>query len=830
MTGTLTTIGRRTVRLTNLDKVLYPATGMTKGAVIEYLVEVAPALVAHAAGRPVTLKRWVHGVGTPDEPGQVFFQKNLPDGAPDWVPTVDVAHSRRTNTYPVLEEADGAATLAWFGQLAALEVHVPQWRTERDSSIEGKAVHHPDRLVLDLDPGPGAGLADCVVVARACREIVEGMGLTVVPVTSGSKGIHLYAGLDGSQTSEQVSAVARELARSLEKEMPHLVVSSQRKTERAGKVLLDWSQNSGAKTTVAPYSLRGRDRPAVAAPRAWEELDDDLAQLGPDDVVRRLDELGDLLSPLAPNPGKKKGAPRRRAAKGATSASADPDPLDTYRAKRDPSRTPEPFPTTPADVTQDESRPTFVIQDHRARRRHHDLRLEHGGVLLSWALPRLTPADPARNHLAVRTEDHPLEYARFEGTIPRGEYGAGQMTIWDSGTYRAEKLRDDEVIVELEGQPGGGLANDGGPQPVVLALVRTDVTEDRWLAHRIDPARRSRRRVPAPAPLAVSVLPRSDEDAAGLRPMLATATSASDRRDLAREALPGGPWTIEMKWDGIRALCTRGPDGTLVVRTRNGNDVTAAFPELAELSDRVVVPAVLDGEIVAPGDGGAPDFGRLQARLGLTDDREVAAARRSAPVALVLFDVLRAAGQDLTALPIEERREALAAVVDPGGAVALSDVVDLALADALGVSREMGLEGVMLKRRGSTYRAGQRSADWRKVKHIDHADVVVVGWRPGRGSRGATVGSLLVAVERGGELVYAGRVGSGLDDRQLGRLRELVEKDAAKEPLVDDVPAEDARDARWIAHGVRAEVAHSGLTAGGRLRHPVWRGLRPDLG
>ncbi|MGP7961522.1 non-homologous end-joining DNA ligase [Sanguibacter sp. A247] len=825
MTGTPTQIGRRTVRLTNLDKVLYPATGMTKGEVIEYLVAVAPALVTHAAGRPVTLKRWVHGVGTPDEPGQVFFQKNLPEGAPDWVPTVDVVHTRRTNTYPVLDESDGAATLAWFGQLAALEVHVPQWRTDRDDTSGGEVVHHPDRLVLDLDPGPGAGLSECVAVARVCREIVEGMGLTVVPVTSGSKGVHLYAGLDGSQTSEQVSAVARELARSLEKEMPQLVVSSQRRTERTGKVLLDWSQNSGAKTTVAPYSLRGRERPAVAAPRSWDELDDGLAQLGPRDVLRRLDELGDLLAPLAlaPPATPRRGRSRARSATVVTSASADPDPLGPYRAKRDQARTPEPFPVASASPARDEGRPVFVIQDHHARRRHHDLRLEHEGVLLSWALPRLTPSDPARNHLAVRTEDHPLEYATFEGTIPRGEYGAGTMTIWDSGTYQAEKLRADEVIVELDGAPGGGLATDGGPQPVVLALVRTDAEGDRWLAHRVDPARRHRRSASAPH------RPRSDGDAASLRPMLATATDASDRRDLVREAVLGGPWTIEMKWDGIRALCTLGPDGNLVVRTRNGIDVTASFPELGELRDRVVVPAVLDGEIVAPGEGGAPDFGPLQTRLGLTDAREVAAARSAAPVELVLFDVLDAAGRDLTPLPIEERREALAEVVDPGGAVALSDVVDLALADALEVSGELGFEGVVLKRRGSSYRVGQRSADWRKVKHVEHTDVVVVGWRPGRGSRGSTLGSLLVARRSGDGLVYAGRVGSGLDDRQLARLRDLADKDAGSAPLVAGVPAEDARDARWLAHGWRAEVAHSGVTAGGRLRHPVWRGLRPDL-
>ncbi|WP_370520726.1 non-homologous end-joining DNA ligase [Sanguibacter sp. HDW7] len=476
MAGTQTKVGRPALRLTNLDKVLYPVMGTTKRDVVDYLVAVAPVLLPHAVDRPVTLKRWVHGVGTADEPGEVFFQKNFPDGTPEWVPTHDLVHRSRTTTYPVLDAADGPAMLAWFGQLAALELHVPQWRVALDEGEGRDVVHHPDRLVLDLDPGPGAGLPECVVVARACREIVEGMGLTILPVTSGSKGIHLYAGLDGTASSDQVSQIAHELARTLEQEMPKLVVSTQSTAERAGKVLLDWSQNSGAKTTVTPYSLRGRARPTVAAPRAWDELDDDLAHLTPADVLRRVEEMGDLLAPLAPRAAARSS--RSRGGEGGTSRAegadddspADVEPpsgtsdrLATYRAKRDPARTPEPYPDASADPTATaDARPTFVIQDHRARRHHHDFRLEHDGVLLSWALPRLTPADPARNHLAVRTEDHPLDYGSFEGTIPRGEYGAGQVRIWDAGTYVAEKLRDDEVIVELSGRSGGGLATDGG--------------------------------------------------------------------------------------------------------------------------------------------------------------------------------------------------------------------------------------------------------------------------------------------------------------------------------------------------------------------------------
>src|SRR5699024_3194937 len=194
------TIAGRQLGLTTQDKVMYPATGATKGAVIEYSLAVAAVLPPLARGRPVTRKRWVHGVGTAADPGKFFFRKILEEGAPDWLPRVTYEHKTTTNTYPLAEEP---AALAWFGQLAALELHVPQWRFDDDG-----APLRPDRLVLDLDPGKGAGLAECVEVALLCKEFLDDMELAAVPVTSGSKGIHLYAALDGTLTSDDASAVA----------------------------------------------------------------------------------------------------------------------------------------------------------------------------------------------------------------------------------------------------------------------------------------------------------------------------------------------------------------------------------------------------------------------------------------------------------------------------------------------------------------------------------------------------------------------------------------------------------------------------------------------
>ncbi len=284
--------GRR-LRVTNLDKVVYPSTGTTKGEVIAYYTAIAPLLLPLLAGRPVTRKRWVEGVGTADAPADAFFTKQLEPGAPSWIPRQAIQHSDGPKEYPLVQDIP---TLVWLAQVAAIELHVPQWRFS-SAGLPG----NPDRLVLDLDPGPGVGLSQCAEVARIARVLLSGMGLDPLPVTSGSKGIHLYASLPGEQTSDEVSAVVKELARMIESDHPDLATSVMAKAVRGGKVFLDWSQNNGKKTTISPYSLRGRAQPWVAAPRTWEELDaPELAQLDLDEVLARAAAGIDPLAMLRP--------------------------------------------------------------------------------------------------------------------------------------------------------------------------------------------------------------------------------------------------------------------------------------------------------------------------------------------------------------------------------------------------------------------------------------------------------------------------------------------------------------------------------------------------
>lgn len=832
-------VGGRELVVTSLDKVMYPETGTTKADVLAYYAAVAPVLIPAAANRPATRKRWVHGVGTADAPGEMFFQKNLDHSTPGWVPRASITHKERTIQYPLVNDP---ATLAWLAQIAALEIHVPQWRVDS----HGNALP-PDRLVLDLDPGEGAGLAECVEVAKLARIILQDVGLDPVPVTSGSKGIHLYAALDGTQSSEQISEFAHELARSLEADHPELAVSDMKKTLRTGKVLVDWSQNSAAKTTIVPYSLRGRLRPTVAAPRTWRELSSpSLHQLDYEEVLKRVKSGKDPFAVISGR-GRPDALPGGTAGEGRGDG-GDTDPrLEKYRAKRDAASTPEPFTaerhragietagTESAETAGGTLREKFVIQEHHASRLHYDFRLERDGVLVSWALPKGVPTSKTQNHLAVQTEDHPMDYADFEGTIPKGQYGAGTISIWDRGFYECEKwIAGKEVIATLIGQDDGGL---GGARR--FALIHTGRGDDQWLIHLMDPPGAKKGRAPrppaeepapeepepasAPAQKSGGAAPESEPpaapDSAAFTPMLASSGTAAD--------LPDKDWQFELKWDGVRALIV-GDAARIRLISRNGNDMSAAYPELTDRSCWPDRPFVADGEIIAVGPSGRPDFGLLQGRMKLTKAADVAKAQSATPVRLMLFDLLSESGTDLRRLPLRKRRARLEAFFTTSGCpVELSPLIDADVRHILESAEELGLEGVMAKRTDGRY-VGQRSRSWLKLKFERTQEVVVGGWRPGKGERGESVGSLLLGIPAGSKLRYVGRVGSGFSARELKELRQQLDALTRKTSPFEDVPAADASDAHWVSAKLVGEVTYGEWTGSGKLRHPVWRGWRLD--
>ncbi len=897
--ATIELAGHR-LALTRLRKVFYPATGTTKSDVIAYFAEVAHAMIPHLAGRPVTRKRWPDGVNTTP-----FFHKDIGKGVPSWVTRRVIQHSDGPKSYPVV---DSPATLAWCGQVAALELHVPQWRfpdldpvvgadaASRNVDERGFDDVRPDRVVFDLDPGPGVGLADCAVVARAVRARIDG---PLVPVTSGSKGIHLYGRLDGSMTSNEASDFAREIAEAIEAEMPGRVVSKMAKALRPGKVFIDWSQNNGSKTTIAPYSLRGRDRPMVAAPRTWEELaDPELRQLDYREVLDLLAAAPDPMQGLesGDNDGAESRAPGRSARTGSRRAAASPKSastgteskgsastksastksastksastgrapaetastgseqtgsapgngavpdhkLDRYRSMRSAAKTPEPVPE-PGFLPHGNDN-TFVIQEHHARRLHYDFRLERGGVLVSWAVPKNIPPETGQGRLAVQTEDHPLDYADFAGIIPRGEYGGGTVSIWDAGTYSTEKWRDNEIMIVLHGQRAHGR----------YVLIRT--RDNSWLMNRMKdqsadgPAylrdgNDSTDRAHGASSDDTSRKPqlsasgdsgatdrtagnhrrsRPPDPPADLSPMLATAATADQI---------GGDdaWRFEGKWDGIRALATFGSRG-LQLHSRAGNDFTHAYPELQVLTELLAGhTGVLDGEIVALKDG-RTSFHQLQQRMNLAAARDVARVRQSVPVQFWLFDVLHLDGVSLLNKRYDDRRRILEVLPVSGEVCLVPPQLPGPVAEALQHSVDLKWEGIVAKRADSLYLPGKRSRSWLKIKNFDDVEVAIVGWRPGAGRRAGSLGALLVAVpDSDGRLRYAGKVGTGFTDAVLDQLMTTLQPlHRSTSPVADTVPRVDARDAHWVEPTLVGEVTYTEWTPDGRLRAPSWRGLRPD--
>src|SRR3954449_1425967 len=468
------------------------------------------------------------------------------------------------------------------------------------------------------------------------------------------------------------------------------------------------------------------------------------------------------------------------------------DRLGTYRAKRDFDETSEPA----GEATPAADRARFVIQEHHATRLHWDLRLEHDGVLASWAIPNGLPEEPKDNRLAVRTEDHPLEYLEFHGEIPKGSYGAGTMRIWDRGTYEELKWEPRKVEVALHGERLEGryalFPLDNGEQP-----------KD-WMIHRMDPPAD-----PAREPMPDKIVP-----------MMARAGALPP--DTER-------WAHEIKWDGVRAIAHSEP-GRLHFQSRNLHDITPRYPELSKLNRALSHHrAILDGEIVALDAEGRPSFGALQRRMHLASESAVRRLAKEAPVTYLIFDLLWLDGHSLMGLPYEERRARLDDLELSGPRWRVSDYVagnGPAMARA---TAEQGLEGVVAKGLDAPYEPGRRSPCWVKVKHVDRQEVVVGGWMPGEGRRRERIGALLVGVRDDGHLRYAGRVGTGFTESELDRLGALLQPiERPKSPFDAPVQPKPPRGAVWVEPRYVAEVEFREWTQGGQLRAPSYKGLRDD--
>jgi bifunctional non-homologous end joining protein LigD len=459
--------------------------------------------------------------------------------------------------------------------------------------------------------------------------------------------------------------------------------------------------------------------------------------------------------------------------------------LRDYERKRDRRKTPEPF----GGKRKGERRPIFVVQRHDARRLHYDFRLERDGVLLSWAVPKGVPLETGQRHLAVHVEDHPLDYAGFEGEIPKGQYGAGTVEIWDRGTYELlEEKSDGGLTVRLDGDRLQG----------VWTLVPAHLSgeEKNWLIIR----KREEARAAPSAP---------GKKGAEYAPMLAT---------LASEVPGGRGWLFEIKWDGYRAVAyLRGSEPRLV--SRNGNDLTDRFSTVARaLSTAIKTPdCVLDGEVCALDEDGRSSFSAMQQGTGT--------------LVYYVFDVLELEGKPLVDLSLEKRRAELERLLDRRNrTVLLSEAFGdgVSLLEAAAANR---LEGVIAKKADSRYEPGRRSRNWLKVKTHGRQEFIIAGYTRGKGRRSKSLGSLVLAVNRGNGLEYVGNCGTGFTEKEIGKLMSKLRPLERSDPpfaAVPKMPKVRKGDVVWVEPKLVCEVEFAEWTHDGRLRAPSYQGLRED--
>ncbi|MDB6136350.1 MAG: hypothetical protein JWM59_4593 [Verrucomicrobiales bacterium] len=837
------TVDGRELVLSNLDKVLFPECGFTKGEVIGYYSAAAETILPHLAGRPLTLKRFPDGVA-----GEFFYERNAPSHTPDWVERFTATRSggEAVTDYILCNDR---ATLLWATNLGDIEKHVLPARVPD--------LDCPTSMVFDLDPGEPATLLDCCRTGLHLKGLFETLGLECFPKVSGSRGLHLTVPLNTPASYGVVQPFAETVARLVTQQLPESVVSDMAKTLRRGKVLIDWSQNSDFKTTVCVYAMRAKHgEPFISMPVTWEEVAR-AAKSGktkgllftPKAAIARIGRMGDLFGPvlilrqelpeaftaaLGAAPLKKPRGAKRVKDKS----------LREYESKRDHARTPEPeAETTPPDRIAGRGAHRFVIQKHEASHTHYDFRLEMEGVLRSWAVPKGPPAELRQTRLAMHVEDHPLAYENFEGTIPKGNYGAGTVMVWDRGTYEdqtgdpagafhagklhltltGKKLNGEWILVKdrRDGEGNRWLLIKAGESMAPLSAKQDDTSvisgrSMRRIAVDGDAQWESGGVVQSPPPKKRTARKKAPSPSF-IEPMQCQPVTA----------LPEGEeWTYEVKFDGYRCLAVKtGRRASLI--SRNGKSLNVRFPALVKAIRALEGGFMIDGEVVALDAEGRPSFQLLQNSRG-----------KHAAVFFYAFDLPHANGQPLAELTLSERRARLEAFLGiPDDPVRLSAILPGKAAQVLQAVRQLGLEGVVAKRLNSVYEAGERTGAWVKCRTSPGQEFVIGGYVPG--ARGFD--SLLIGVFEGRELMYCAKLRNGFVPRVreeiFARLQTLgtAECPFANLPEPRSAAAETVRmtaakmrECRWVRPELVCQAAFASWTDRGRLRHVSFAGLRDD--
>jgi bifunctional non-homologous end joining protein LigD len=787
------------VRLSNLDKVFWPDEGYTKGDLLNYYFNVAELILPYLRDRPLTMKRMPDGVA-----GPFFYEKNAPPSTPQWMPRCPVPSEDARGGLIDYLMVDRPAGILFVANLGCIEFHPLHSRCG--------TVEQPDYLFFDLDPFPPITFDDVLAVAMHVKVALDAVGLVGYPKTSGATGMQVYVPIEPGYGYDRVRDLVGAIGRMINRADPGRTTMVWEVKRRSGKVFIDHNMNRLGANIAAVYSMRPEPMATVSTPVTWDEVQagvrpqdftietvwDRFARVGdlfepvrtrPQDIAPALEALGLPTEREFADPGARTRRPAtERRSEDVIAASKDPK-LGEYLRKRTfgPEGTPEPPPRTPKRPKGN----SFVIQKHRATRLHYDLRLERNGAMPSWAVPKGLPIARNDRRLAVQTEDHPLEYASFQGTIPEGHYGAGEVRIFDDGTYDLVEWDDKKVSFVLRGRRYPGLEYH-------LVKTRTD-----WL-----------------------IFLASHQEA----PMIASAPAYSPMlAEGGWKPFDGKEWWFEPKFDGIRALATMST-GETRLQTRNGRDVSDAYPELRMIHELVnQVNAVIDGEIVAFDETGKNSFEALQQRMNLRNEREIKRMSKQIPVTLVAFDLLWLDGREVIGRPLEERRELLEGVVEQDERLSVVAHVGGEGKAFVDAARKLGLEGVVAKKMGSRYHPARRVPEWRKIKLTNTQDCVILGWTPGQGSRGTSFGALLVGAYADGGLRWIGQVGTGFTQKMLDAVLEQLEPLVRKTPPIEDPELKALKGATFVEPKVVCEVEYLEITRStNKMRAPSFKGLRPD--
>jgi bifunctional non-homologous end joining protein LigD len=765
-------VGKRKIELSNLRKSLFPENDIVKAEVIEYYLKIAPTILNHIKGRPLSMVRYPNGIY-----GEKFFQKNRPEWAPEWIEYVTLGSEDKKDYIIATEEA----TLVWLANLACLELH--QMHSKKPNFNE------PDYMVFDLDPPEGFKFENVVEIASELKPYLENKGYHPFAKTTGGKGIHVVVPIEPKWDFHKVFETAQLIATPFVEERSKHLTLHIKKDARKGRVLVDIYRIRQGQSIISPYSLRGYKGAPVSMPLTWEQLKKvkDPKEYNLTNVPGMVNTEGDAWEGISAysvelhterkNIGKPSGKTLKPSKKYKT-----PEQLEKYSTKRDFEKTPEPT----AETMSGEGN-SFVIHRHHASRLHYDLRLEKDGVLKSWAVPKGLPPVPGVKRLAVQTEDHPMEYLKFEGTIPKGLYGGGDMWVYASGKYEITKDKKDGFYFSLHSPAISGEYRTYKIKGKDYLLERVDKPQVDWLHDMIEP-------------------------------ML-----AQSRKDVP----VSDSFIYEVKWDGIRAMISLNED-KITLKSRNNIDLTAKFPELliAEKSFRGTC-GLFDGEIVCLDEKGKPDFKNVINRMQRSSEGDIQRAMKKNPVYCYIFDLLYLDGRAVVNEPLIRRREWLKDAVKKDSPYRLSEIVDdgKSLFAAAG---ELGLEGIMAKEKNSKYIPGKRSDSWYKIKVRQTAESHIIGYTIGKGNRGEHFGALHLGDYINGEIVYRGKVGTGFDTKIIKEVyTELKKLKEIKKPISEKVL--DEKQTIWTQPKLVCEIQYSSITRDGAYREAVFVRLRPDL-